>query len=251
MIKSKMFTYDEIYIDGIQTYVIKPKKIEDKIKTLIFYHGWGSNIERQVFRGTIFASYGYQVIIPEERNHGSRGNLDYEDANTIKEYFFRTLMGNVEESTKIYNYAIENLEADENNIIIGGHSLGAISAGAIFTFNKKIKSLISFNGSMEFEELVKGISQIQGTETYEMMRRNEFIRTLNPIRYPENLVDRKICLLNGQDDDTVSNSMNEKFYQSIKEKYKNKKDLCFEKFEKTGHQLTTQMLERALEFLEN
>lgn len=126
-----------IIADKTPAYVIRPKNIEGKLKTIIFYHGWSSCAKNQIFRANILASYGYQVVLPEATFHGERGSLEYDDIEVVKRYMLETIMHNIEESPAIFKYVVEKLDADPKNIAVSGHSMGAITAGGLFTFNKK------------------------------------------------------------------------------------------------------------------
>ena len=51
---------------------------EEPLAELMLYHGWGSNAEKQRFRGQLLAAFGYRVIVPEIPGHGVRGALAYD-----------------------------------------------------------------------------------------------------------------------------------------------------------------------------
>ena len=86
----------KIKIGDVPAIIIEPR--EKTNKTIVFYHGWGSSKERQIFRGNIFASYGYRVILPEARYHGERNkiNLDHEDKDMEAKYILKVIMHNIE-----------------------------------------------------------------------------------------------------------------------------------------------------------
>ena len=234
--------------DKTPAYVITPKNIEGKLKTIIFYHGWSSAAKNQIFRANILASYGYQVVLPEATYHGERGNLDYNDIEVVKRYILETIMHNIEEAPSIFRYAEENLNADPENIAVSGHSMGAITAGGLFTFNKKLKAAMIFNGSLNWKKVVNAL--IEGEEdSYERMRINDFMLQMDPMKHIKDIKDRPIVMLNGKEDDVVHPAMQREFYEKAVEEYSDKEKIMFKEFDLTKHQLTTQMLEEGICFL--
>ncbi|CDZ75367.1 hypothetical protein ING2D1G_1228 [Peptoniphilus sp. ING2-D1G] len=246
---SDFVDFEKTYVDDIPLYVLTPKTQEKTKKTIIFYHGWSSDAKNQIFRGNILASYGYRVVLPESRLHGERGTLSYEKAKTLKNYFPRVLMHNVEEFPKIYKFLIENLDVDEDNIAVGGHSMGAITAGGLFTFKKNLKVALLFNGTMDWSWIANSLIEGEEEVSYERLRMNDFLIQMNPLVQADDLSDRPLILFNGAEDSVVDPNSMEKFYNEVKDKYKNKELIYFKKFEYTYHQLTTQMLEEAIRFM--
>src|SRR5690554_5882047 len=141
---------EKIKISNIPTLVLKPRDRQDILPTIIFYHGWSSNKNLQRFRGSILASLGFQVIIPDAAYHGERNPLpDYGPGNLTK-YFWDIVMQNMEESKIIIDYLLENNLADEKRIGVTGHSMGAITSAGIFTHNQILNSLVVMNGSLNW-----------------------------------------------------------------------------------------------------
>ena len=248
MLKSEFLEYIDTKVGEIPTWVIRPKEKNDKYKTIIFYHGWGSCRNNQVFRAAIFASYGYQVILPEARYHGERGSLDYEKDEVKRDYFLRVLMHNIEESVSIYKAAIEEFNADEKNIYVSGHSLGAITAGSIYTFNKKIKAALLFNGSMNWQKIVEDIKSLEDEKDWTLDRRYEFSLQMDPMIHIEDMENRPLFMIHGEEDDVVNPEYDREFYKVAKDSFDEGR-IIFETFEKTTHQITTHMLERGINLL--
>lgn len=244
-LRSDFININLIEIDDVPVYVVRPKGDFEKYKTIIFYHGWGSSAQNQIFRANILASYGYQVILPEARYHGTRGELDYEDKDVFRNRICEVIMHNIEEFPKIHKYVVENLDTDDEHIAVGGHSMGAITASGLFTFKQSLKVAMLFNGVCDWKWIVDEITA-SGEVSYEMMRINEFMLQMNPKEHLSNLVDREMIMYNGEEDDIISPKAQENFYKEAKEYYLEKDRIRFTKWEATAHQLTTQMLEKAI-----
>ncbi|MDO5041379.1 MAG: prolyl oligopeptidase family serine peptidase [Peptoniphilus sp.] len=246
---SDFVDFEKTYVDDIPLYVLTPKNEDKAKKTVIFYHGWSSSAKNQLFRANILASYGYRVVLPEAQFHGERGNLEYEEETVFKNYFPRVIMHNIEEFPKIYKFIVEKLGADEDNMAVGGHSMGAITAGGLYTFKQNLKVALLFNGTMDWAWLAESLVEGEKEVPYERLRMNDFLIQMNPLLQADDLVDRALVLLNGEEDDVMDPKSMEKFYDEISPKYKDKELIHFKKFEHTYHQLTTQMREEAIRFM--
>lgn len=235
-------------IGKVPAVIIEPKEETNKI--LVFYHGWGSDNESQIFRGNIFAAYGYRVILPEARYHGERNveKIDHEDEAVEGKYILKVIMHNIEEAPSIFKYIEENYPGNE--IAVGGHSMGAITAGGLYAFKKDLKMAFVFNGTNNWEELVRGVNELKNKDNIDEreFRINEFFLDMNPMDSPEAFKDRPIVLFNGRNDDIIDPAGQESFAKEVEKVYEDKKLLGFKLFDMTYHQITTQMLEEAIKF---
>lgn len=247
-LKMNYSNIDKVKIGHVPALIIEPR--EKTNKTIIFYHGWGSSMKNQIFRANIFASYGYRVVLPEGRYHGERNdiNLDYEDKSMEAKYILRVIMHNIEEAPSIFNYIEEKYP--ESQIAVGGHSMGAITAGGLYAFKKDLKMAFIFNGVNNWQALVDSVNKIKDQEKIEEeeFRINEFFLDMDPMASPEIFKDRAMVLYNGKDDDVIDPRGQESFAREIEKFYKDKKLLDFQIFDMTSHQITTQMLEAAIIF---
>lgn len=247
-LKTNYSDIKKVMIGKVPAVIIEPK--ESTNKTLVFYHGWGSDKERQIFRGNIFASYGYRVVLPEARHHGERNveKLDHEDKDVEGKYILKVIMHNIEEAPSIFNYIEENYPGSE--IAVGGHSMGAITAGGLYAFKKDLKMAFIFNGINNWKELVRGVNELKGQDKIDEreFRINEFFLDMNPMDSPEAFKDRPLVLFNGRNDDVINPAGQESFAKEVEKVYEDKKLLNFKLFDMTYHQITTQMLEEAIKF---
>lgn len=247
-LKTNYSDIKKVMIGKVPAVIIEPKEATNK--TLVFYHGWGSDMERQIFRGNIFVSYGYRVVLPEARYHGERNveKLDYEDKDVEGKYILKVIMHNIEEAPSIFNYIEENYPGSE--IAVGGHSMGAITAGGLYAFKKDLKMAFIFNGINNWKELVRGVNELKGQDKIDEreFRINEFFLDMNPMDSPEAFKDRPLVLFNGRNDDVINPAGQESFAKEVEKVYEDKKLLNFKLFDMTYHQITTQMLEEAIKF---
>ena len=73
---------------------------EEPLAELVLYHGWGSNAEKQRFRGQLLAAFGYRVIVPEISGHGVRGALAYDGSQAALD-FQRVLLQSIGECVEL------------------------------------------------------------------------------------------------------------------------------------------------------
>lgn len=247
-LRSKFFEAKEIKIKRTPATLITPKTGEEKYKTIVFYHGWSSSKENQIFRGSIFALYGFQVLIPQSNYHGSRNTgLNYEDPAVEREYLPRTIMDNIIEAPEILRELVEIYDADSDNLYVSGHSMGAMTAGCLFTFSDLFKGALVFNGTLNLKPVIDEYKSETSTE--EVDRIHEFILQIDPINHIEKLKDRKLIMLNGAEDCDVNPKWQREFYEKAREVYDDKSKIIFETFYGTPHVLTTNMMEEGIKLL--
>lgn len=228
-----------IKIEGIPCILFTPKNKKEEIATVIYYHGWSSNKDRERFRGMILANLGYQVIIPDSIYHGERNPIDHKD--TIVKYFWKVVLNNIDESNYIIDEAIRKYQADSNSIGVTGHSMGGFTTAGIFTHNNKVKTGIPLNGSFNWE--MSNELFAKNLEDNTILKEEDKIKKLDPINNINKLVNRPILMLNGEADQVVPMDPQKKFYEKIRRSYINKSHIKMIRYPNLGHFVTTNMME--------
>lgn len=212
---------------------------------IIFYHGWGSDKSRQSFRGEVLALYGYQVFLVDSIYHGLRGEVDYEEDSTQVRLLPEVIIKNLEEYDQVQEFFQEETGVPAQKTYVMGHSMGAMTAGAIISNKDKVAGAVEFNGVMDWNGLIEGLEMEEEDSPF-----LEDLRRFNPNGKLDYLRDRLLCLLNGEEDQMVPPKVQEAFYHKAREYYLKKDRIYFEKFPLTNHVITTNMLEAAIGFLE-
>lgn len=110
---------------------------------IFLYHGWGSNAEKQCFRGALLAGFGYRVIVPEISGHGMRGTLDYDGPEAVLD-FLKVLRQSIDECIRLADAVFM---PDHPHFLIG-HSLGGmIVLGALAVLRDKVQGVAAMNSS--------------------------------------------------------------------------------------------------------
>lgn len=236
----------KINIGEIPTLVFTPKNDSKLYPTIVFYHGWGSSIEKQRFRGYILSSLGYQVIIPCAIYHGERNPLDHTKAENAGKHFWEIILNNIDEFKSIQDYAINILNTDANRIGVAGNSMGGFTSAGIFTTYQDVKALVVFNGSCNFEysnQIFMEALNISIKDADQNLRAR--IDKCDPIKNIDAIVNRPILLLHGDSDTLVDVNAQREFFKKLAPIYNSSDDLRFIEYPKLNHFVTTNMMEEA------
>lgn len=230
---------EQLEIAGIPTIKLAPKGISGKLPTLIYYHGWNSNKDNQIFRLSVFATYGMQVFAPDAIHHGERGVIDYTVPGSLEQYFWETVLQNVQESTNIINAMVAEHQADLNRMGVMGHSMGGFTAAGVFAANPQLEALVAFNGSCAWLEMEDFLPKSEALKVrlgkYDLLRNKDSLR------------QRPVLMLNGADDSTVPVDGQRRFYKEVAPLYQ----VCPQRlqlleFPGVGHFIEVNMLEQAV-----
>lgn len=234
----------EIKIGDIPVMVLTPRGETTPYPTIIFYHGWSSTADKQKFRAYIFATLGYQVLIPTSIYHGERNPIDYTISENAGKYLWRVILKNIEEFNIIIDYAVNNLQVDKDRIAVMGHSMGGFTSSGIFAHNKNIKTAVILNGSCDY-----GHSNRSFSETFkismdvfpkELMQE---IEKYDPMNNLDKIIDRPILMLHGDSDSLIDVNVQRDFYAKVSPMYKYSSKIKYIEYPKLNHLVTTNMME--------
>lgn len=235
-----------VFIKDIPVIVLTPKDSLKMHPTILLYHGWGSDAEKQRFRGFILCSLGYQVIIPCAIYHGTRNPIDYNNVPNAINYFWNVILKNIEESDNIIDEAIRNFNADPDRIGLIGNSMGGFTASGIFSKNKNIKSVIVLNGSCSWNYYNKiFLERFNGRNWSIGIQEQKKIDDHDPSSNLENIINRPMLLLHGDNDTIVFVETQREFYKKALPLYDDKEKLNFIEYHNLNHFVTTNMMEEA------
>jgi len=236
----------KVMINNISTIVLTPRNDSKLYPTIIFYHGWGSTIEKQRFRGFILCSLGYQVMIPCAIYHGERNPIEHSNPDNAGRYFWDVILNNIGESNSIIEYAINNLSADPDRVGVSGNSMGGFTAAGIFTSNQDVKALVVFNGSCNWEYsnkiFMKALNITDGNVPRELQEKMD---KYDPMKNLNLIIDRPILSLHGDKDTIVDIGAQKEFYEKVFPLYVDSSKIGLIEYPKLNHFVTTNMMEEA------
>lgn len=250
--KREILKTNRVELAGIPCLYVKLNTDLDKSATVIYYHGWSSNKENNLFLGKILAFHGYGVILPDAIHHGERGALDNYNVEALRKYFWEVIFNSVSEYKSLTKAAEEKLEIDSKRIAVMGSSMGGFIASGVFASNKEAKCLIDMNGACAWEKaenVFKEIDKDGKGAAIEVQKAQ--IRKLDPLAKKEELHPRPILLLHGDSDTSVSIDIQRYFYNEIKELYKDVPDrIELIETPRLNHYKTVGMMEQSIAWLE-
>lgn len=242
----------KVELAGIPCLYIKPSFAADEKGTVIYYHGWESNKENNLFLAKILAFHGYNVILPDALHHGERGALVSYNEKALKSYFWNVIFNTVSEYNALIKAAAERLEINLKKIAVMGNSMGGFIASGVFAANQEIKCLINMNGACAWEKAEMIFKEIdregKGLANEAQM---EKMRQYDPLAKKDALYPRPMLLLHGDIDTSISIEIERYFYNEVKELYKDEPErLKFVETPRLNHYKTVGMLEETVAWLE-
>lgn len=236
----------DLTINEIPITVFRPStETNEKLKTIIHYHGWSSSVERYELMGQVFALHGIQFVLVEIEKHGVRGTADYST-------FYESpgvMISAFKEFEEIKEELIERLDIDREHFGISGHSLGGMIASSIFARHEDFKLAVIYNSTMDFS-----ISKylISDKDLVEKMKKEGSLYENNeydPMKYLDRLDSRHMYIAIGDMDNVIP----PRFMEDVKEKLKNSgidmDNMIFENYIETSHSITYRMLNTALDYV--
>ena len=245
---NKFVKEEKMTVEGIPALRFYPNNNDEKLPTIIYYHGWSSNKEFQRFKANILASYGYQVIVPDANHHGERGPVNYEEEGVLEKYLLKTILNSIEEAPSLISHVKELNKTDVNKIGIMGTSMGGFISSGIFAQNQIFKTLVVFNGACAWHKL-EAFDKNEHTDEYWNYR--EQLDKYNPSDYLAHFNERPVLLLHGEQDSSIPIDVQRYFYKKALEYYEDKNKIELIEVPKMDHYISTGMLENAVAFNED
>ena len=124
--------------------------------------------------------------------------------------------------------------------------MGGFSSAGIFTSNQKIKALVVLNGSCNWEYsnklFMEGLNITNNNSSIELQ---ENITRYDPMKNLDDIINRPILLLHGDNDTLVSIEAQRSFYNNVFPLWEDTSRIGFIEYPKLNHFVTTNMMEEA------
>lgn len=234
---------EKIQIAGRPVRVCRPETPADR--AMVFYHGWSSDAEKNMFRAAILAAHGYLVLVPEAVHHGERGTLSYEDPIVVAGHMFAVIDQNAEEFSDLLDWLRTQ---GIRRVAVTGHSMGGFTAAAVFSRYREPDVCVNMNGSFSFQNAAEGMIEKAHPEQRARIREALVPWQTDPQNRIESLAHRPILMINGGADDVIDAHWHSDFYERLAEI--NGETVTAERIvvDHLGHFVTTNMLEELLRF---
>lgn len=188
---------------------------EEPLAELVLYHGWGSNAEKQRFRGQLLAAFGYRVIVPEIPGHGVRGALAYDGPQAALD-FLRVLLQSIGECVELAQAVFHPGRAH----FLVGHSLGGmIALGALTPLARALNGVVAMNSTANWADATAALAGVfhDGGATLDALASDEgeklrsALGAFDPARWSARGITTPVLLTNGSLDQTLPTSLNADF----------------------------------------
>ena len=188
---------------------------EEPLAELVLYHGWGSNAEKQRFRGQLLAAFGYRVIVPEISGHGVRGALAYDGPQAALD-FQRVLLQSIGECVELAQAVFHPGRAH----FLVGHSLGGmIALGALTPLARALNGVVAMNSTANWADATAALAGVfhDGGATLDALASDEgeklrsALGAFDPARWSARGITTPVLLTNGSLDQTLPTSLNADF----------------------------------------
>lgn len=233
-----------VSINKTNAIIIEPE-IKSGLQSMVYYHGWGSSIERALFRGHILAMQGYPVLIPELKYHEKHHRIDYSSRNMAK-FFWQIVYETVAKHSIISNWLENNYGIKDEQVVVG-HSMGGFIAGGVMT-QYPVKYGLLYNTSCSWQETNHYFANSLKHEAF--LSYEEKINIFDPINKLNAFREKYLFLANGEQDKIVPISGNQNFVNKCDEAGGYNTKLLHRIYPEVGHAITDHMLEDGLIFLE-
>lgn len=223
---------------------------EEPLAELLLYHGWGSNAEKQRFRGQLLAAFGYRVIVPEIAGHGVRGALAYDGLQAALD-FQRVLLQSIGECVALAQAVFH----PERAHFLVGHSLGGmIALGALAPLARALNGVVAMNSTANWTDATAALTGVfrDGDAALAELASDEgeklrsALGVFDPARWSARGITTPVLLTNGSLDQTLPASLNADFL--AQQQHPQVRQVVIED---AGHVVTDSALREVVAFIES
>ena len=224
---------------------------EEPLAELLLYHGWGSNAEKQRFRGQLLAAFGYRVIVPEIPGHGVRGALAYDGPQAALD-FLRVLLQSIGECVELAQAVFHPGRAH----FLVGHSLGGmIALGALTPLARALTGVVAMNSTANWADATAALAGVfcdDGGAALAALASDEgeklrsALDAFDPARWSARGITTPVLLTNGSLDQTLPASLNADFL--ARHDFAQMQQVVIED---AGHVVTDSALREVVAFIES
>lgn len=223
---------------------------EEPLAELLLYHGWGSNVEKQRFRGQLLAAFGYRVIVPEIAGHGVRGALAYDGPQAALD-FLRVLLQSIGECVELAQAVFHPGRAH----FLVGHSLGGmIALGALTPLARALNGVVAMNSTANWADATAALAGVfrDGGAALTLLASDEgaelrsALDAFDPAQWSARGITTPVLLTNGSLDQTLPASLNADFL--ARHDYPQVRQVVIED---AGHVVTDSALREVVAFIES
>lgn len=212
--------YDRV-IDGIPLLEVVDGALKDeKLPTVVFYHGWTNVKESVLVHGFEIAKKGFRTLLPEALYHGGRNDGTALTDERLLD-FWEIIQQSIDEYPVLTDYYIKAGLTDPDRLGVTGLSMGGITTCALLATYPEIKvgdCLMGSPDAVGFTEGVLAEAEKQGMELpADIQTQLQELTALSLADQPAKIAGRPVHFWHGTSDVTVPYGPTFEFYQSIQD----------------------------------
>lgn len=219
---------------------VTPKNMDGGLPTIIYYHGWHSSKEFKRFEAMMISSFGYRVIVPDALYHGERGSIDYDDPESLDRYLWEIIANSVTESDRFFAHLQNNYGIEDDQIVVMGSSMGAMTAAGVFAKHQKIRGVATISGANAWSRAIEqGVMPKAGAYA-------ELVEKFDLLEHKERIGKRPVLILHGVDDKPLPVDLQREFLKAVKT---TATDVQMVEYDDVGHRFTMNMMQKLMMWL--
>lgn len=222
--------------------VVPEEKRNQPLPLIVYYHGWQSSKELVLTQGRKLAQAGFRVLLPDAANHGER-------KQPITKIPSLTFWQSIQTSLFEFGYMIDHFQKlglADDQIAVGGVSMGGITTCALLTHHPEIKAAACVMGSPKPTAYRERIFEYAAAShrffPHDYQSLLAWIPEYDLSLHPETLGNRPVYFWHGTKDDRIPYSDVSGFVQNNPNL-----NLGFEK-EEEGHLVKVSTMENVTAF---
>ena len=196
--------------------VIAANKLNQPLPLVVFYHGWQSNKELVLTQARKLARKNLRIVLPDALNHGERHQI----VSHIPSFtFWNSIQGNLAEFELITTHYQQQGLILNQQIGVGGYSMGGMTTGALLTHHPEIKAAAIIMGTPNlnaYAQLVRHHAAIHHTYIpSDLALLTSWLDHYDLNLQPETINHRPLLFWHGTDDERIPYKQSREFFDRI------------------------------------
>lgn len=242
----------EIIGDVQLLHMVKADLANEKLPTVIYYHGFNGEKESSLTPAYKMAEKGLRIILPDSLHHGERtGEITPREKDLA---FWEIIYQNILELKQIKDFFVSKNLTDANRIGVGGTSMGGITTYVALAQYDWIKTGAVLMGAPKVTEYAQQLIDRFNSSHEKKINQQDFEIALEQLeqydlyKHPEKLQHRPLFIWHGVNDNVVPVSLSDEFYEKIKQDYVDTDKLYYLREENRMHHLSKLSMVSAAEW---
>lgn len=183
---------------------------------VVFYHGWRSEKELVLTQARKLAQKNIRVILPDAMNHGQR----QQPVSTLPSMtFWNSIQGNLAEFQLIIDFYRQRHLILNDQIGVGGYSMGGMTTGALLTQHPEIKAATIIMGTPNLNAYAQLVREHAAKHHLylpdDMQQLTSWIDYYDLNRHPETINHRPLLFWHGTEDERIPYAQSRDFFDRI------------------------------------